>query len=60
MCKITADPTWNWIEQDAFYHTFGVFFSMEDDSILADIYGDGRCIESNIKIPNDQIFINPP
>jgi hypothetical protein len=58
MQKITSNQTWCWAEQEAFYHTFGVFFNLKDDFILADIYGGGRRIESSVKISSDQIFID--
>ena len=58
MRQITSDPTWCWAEQEAFYHTFGVFLNLKDGFILADIYGDGRRIESSVKISSDQIFID--
>ena len=58
MRKITSDPTWCWAEQEAFYHTFGVFFNLKDDFITADIYGGGRRIESSVKISSNQILID--
>ena len=58
MRKITSDQTWNWTEQDAYYHEFGVFYNLKNDSILADIYGGGRRIESSVQIFRDQIFVD--